>query len=124
MEAITPQSLQTLMGVRAGAGLGGGKSWPAVAGALRCCVLALVFRGAAGSGLATGSAVVGEVVAGVAASGVVSVDGGALVWPQDWSAAAPTSRLAHSAGILKRLDDKGMIVTLTKFGTWMRNLPQ
>jgi MFS family permease len=123
MEAITPQSLQTLMGVRAGAGLGGGMSWPAAAAALRCCVLALVFRGAAGSGLASGSAAA-EVVAGVAASGVVAVDGGALVWPQDWSAAAPTSRLAHSAGILKRLDDKGMIVTLTKFGTWMRNLPQ
>ena len=55
----------------------------------------------------------------------VAVDGGgAPGWPQDWSAAEPTTRLAHSAGILKRLGDVGMIATLTKFGTRMRNLPQ
>jgi hypothetical protein len=63
-------------------------------------------------------------VAGVAASGVVAVGGGAFVWPQDWSAAAPINRLAHSAGILKRLDDKGMIVTLALFSSGTGNLPQ
>jgi hypothetical protein len=127
IETITPQALQTLRGVRAGAGLGGGKAWAVAAGASWCRALVLVFfgtEGAAdpaeealvtGAGPAAGSGAAGGAVAGVAASGVVAVDdGGALVWPQDWSTAAPKSRLAHSAGVLKRLDDKGMTVTLSE----------
>ena len=79
---------------------------------------------AAGAEPGAGSAA-GGTAAGVAASGAVAVEGGgALVWLQDWSSAAPRIKPAHKAGIPKRLDEAGMIVTLPKFGSGMGNLPQ
>jgi hypothetical protein len=65
----------------------------------------------------------GGAAAGVAVSGAVE-DGGAGAWPQDWSTAAPSIRVTHKAGILKRLDETGMMVTLPKSSSGKRNLPQ
>src|SRR5260221_13860028 len=85
IDMITPQALHTLMGLRAGAGLGGGTAWAVVADASRCCVLVLVFFGAAGArdsavaplaagaGLAAGSGAAAGAVAALAGSGAAAV---------------------------------------------------
>src|SRR5260221_11259989 len=72
IDMITPQALHTLMGLRAGAGLGGGTAWAVVANASRCCVLVLGFFGAAG---ARDSAVPPLTARAGSAAGSVATDG-------------------------------------------------